>query len=167
MRTPNEIVKGPAGVSGASNRELGRSPDWCQRPDRPEDAGSFEVVVPYTSPEITALVVEQAAVLAAGLNVTLKLVAVYVAPYPADLRCPAAMQEHLTARLAELAGRTHLPSTAHLVVSRDRNEGLRQVLRPASPVLLGSRKRWWPTREERLARDLTRQGHRVSLLHFD
>jgi hypothetical protein len=93
----------------------------------------------------------RAAVLAAGLNVVLKLVAVYVAPYPADLDCPAAMQEHLTSRLTELAERSTLPSSVQLVVARDRGEGLRQVLPPVSTVLLGSRRRWWLTAEERLA----------------
>jgi hypothetical protein len=106
---------------------------------------------------------ERAAVLAVGLNVALKLVAVYVAPYPADLDCPAAMEEHLTARLAELAERSTLPSSVELVVARDRGE----VLPPGSTVLLGSRRRWWRTPEERLARALTRQGHRVSLIRFE
>lgn len=131
------------------------------------DAGPLEVVVPYTTPEITARVVESAAALTAGLDVKLKFVAVYVAPYPAELRCPAAMEGHLTVRLTELAERTTLPSCLHLVVSRDRSEGFRETLRSGSVVLMGSRKRLWRTREEKLARDLTRQGHHVSLIHFD
>jgi hypothetical protein len=130
-------------------------------------AGTLEVVVPYTSPEMTEKVAESAAALSAGLNVLLKLVAVYVAPYPAELRCPAAMERHLTARLTELAERTSLPSCVHLVVSRDRVEAFRQVLPPESAVLLGSRKRFWRTREEKLARELTRLGHHVLLIHFD
>ena len=83
------------------------------------------------------------------------------------LRCDRAMERHLTARLTELGERTSLPSCVHLVVSRDRVEGFRQVLRPGSAVLLGSRKRFWRTREEKLARELTRLGHHVSLIHFD
>lgn len=130
-------------------------------------AGTLEVVVPYTTPELTARVVESAARLTAGLDVRLKFVAVYVAPYPTELRCPAAMERHLTARLTELAERTTLPSCLHLVVSRDRSEGFREILRPGSVVLMGSRKCSWRTREEKLARDLTRHGHHVSLLHFD
>lgn len=130
-------------------------------------AGPLEVVVPYTTPEITARVVESAAALTAGLDVKLKFVAVYVAPYPAELRCPAAMEQHLTARLTELAERTTLPSCLHLVVSRDRSEGFRETLRPGSVVLMGSCKRPCGTREERLARDLNRQGHHVSLLYFN
>lgn len=155
MNLEKLVRKTPAGTQDAESSIL-RS-----------EQGAFEVVVPYSGREVTAQVMSRAAAFAAGLNVTLKLVAVYVAPYPAELRCPLAMQEHLGARLAELAQRTSLPSSAHLIVSRDRKEGLLQALAPASAVLLGSPKRWWSTREERLARALRRQGHHVFLLHFD
>lgn len=141
--------------------------DWILAPDRQPCARTLEIVVPYIGSELTGRVMERAAVLAAGLNVALKLVAVYVAPYPADLDCPAATKEHLTSRLTELRERSSLPSSVELVVARDRSEGLRQVLPPGSTVLLGSRRRWWRTPEERLARALTHQGHRVSLIHFE
>jgi hypothetical protein len=141
--------------------------DWILAPDRHPCARTLEIVVPYIGSELTGRVMERAAVLAAGLNVALKLVAVYVAPYPADLDCPAATKEHLTSRLTELRERSSLPSSVELVVARDRSEGLRQVLPPGSTVLLGSRRRWWRTPEERLARALTHQGHRVSLIHFE
>jgi hypothetical protein len=143
-------------------------PGSLRVPEGPEQApGSLEIVVPYTGPETTAKVVEKAAALAIGLNAMLKLIAVYVAPYPADLSCPAAMQEHLTARLGEIAERTSLPSSVQIVVARDRDAGFRHVLRPESAVLLGSPKRFWRTREEKLARALAREGHHVSLLHFE
>ncbi|HLK50175.1 MAG TPA: hypothetical protein VKT49_18655 [Bryobacteraceae bacterium] len=132
-----------------------------------DDAGRLEIVVPYSNAEMTAKVVERAAALSAGLNVMLKLVAVYVAPYPAELQCPAAMERHLTTRLTEIAEDTSLPACVHIVAARDRIEGFRQVLRPGSAVLLGSRNRLWRTREEKLARTLTHQGHHVSLIHFD
>jgi len=157
MRIRNQTGQERAGLQGASLQQIEQS----------ADAGSIEIVVPYAGPEITAKVVERATALSSGLNVNLKLVAVYVAPYPAELRCPASMERHLTARLTELAERTNLPCCVHLVVSRDRSEGLRQILKPGSTVLLGSRKRLWRTREEKLARDLDHQGHHVSLLHFN
>jgi len=137
-------------------------------PEAPQQApGSLEIVVPYTSPEITSRVVEKAAALALGLNAVLKLVAVYIAPYPADLSCPVSMHEHLTARLTKIAERTCLPSTIHLVVARDQDTGFRSALRPGSAVLLGGPRRFWPTREEKLARRLAGAGHHVLLLHFD
>jgi K+-sensing histidine kinase KdpD len=143
-------------------------PGSIRTPEAPQRAtGSLEIVVAYTDLEMTTKVVETAATLAAGLDAVLKLVAVYVAPYPTELRCPAGMEGHLTSRLTKIAERTSLPVSVHLVVSRDRSEGLRSVLRPGSAILVGTRKHFWRTREEKLARDLTRQGHHVSLLHFD
>jgi hypothetical protein len=144
------------------------NPRSIRLPEAAQDhAGSLEIVVPYIGAQLTAKVVGKAASLTSGLNAALKLVAVYVAPYPSDLACPVSMRDHLTARLTEIAGRTTLPSTVHLVVARDRDAGFRHVLRPASAVLLGSHNRPWRTREEKLARELARAGHQVSLLHFD
>jgi hypothetical protein len=76
------------------------------------------------------------------------------------------MQEHLTKTLSQLAEQSELPVTVELVVARSRDEGYRRALPHPSTVLLGTRKHWWRTCEERLARALTRAGHRVSLLHF-
>jgi hypothetical protein len=150
-------------LSGALRIDPG-SLEACEAPL--DHAGILEIVVPYADPELTARVVARAATLAEGLNATLKLIAIYVAPYPADLYCPAATREHLTMCLAEAARRTTLAASAHVVVARDRDEGFRRVLRPSSAVLLGTRRRPWRTREERLARELARAGHFVSLLHF-
>ncbi len=128
--------------------------------------GSLEIVVPYTGHEITARVLQAAESMVDGLNAMLKVVAVYVVPFPAELRCPAAVEEHLLTRLAELTRRTGLPTSVQVVVARDRDAGLRHVLRPQSAILLGSARRMWRTREEKLARKLTSEGHQVSLLRF-
>lgn len=131
-----------------------------------EHAGNLEIVVPFTGSEMTAKVMKAAAAMVQGLNASIKLVAVYVAPYPAELRCPAATEAHLAARLGALAHEANLSATVYLVVARDRDTAFRRALRPRSAVLLGTRKRIWRTREEALARELRRDGHLVSLLHF-
>jgi hypothetical protein len=46
-------------------------------------------------------------------------------------------------------------------------ETIRQVLKPDSVVIVGGRKRWWPTREQKLATALRRDGHRVILSYED
>jgi hypothetical protein len=152
--------------------QIGRRPvaareAWRKPVQQFDSTATVEIVVPYSNQELTAKVVERAAALSAGLNVVLKLVAVYVAPYPAELRCPATMERYLATRLREVAERTSLPSCVQIVVSRDRVDGFRRLLRPGSTVFVGSLNRFWRTREEKLARELTRQGHHVSLMHFD
>jgi hypothetical protein len=46
-------------------------------------------------------------------------------------------------------------------------ETLAAVLEPHSLIVLGARKRWWPTQEKRLARKLRRAGHEVILEEKD
>jgi hypothetical protein len=133
----------------------------------PPPAGAFDFVVPYTNHDLTAEVLERAATYAGGLNARVKLIAVYVSPYPADLVCPKSTEEHLIARMSRMAAQSSLPVSVQLVVARDREEGFRHVLPAASTVLMGTRKHWWRTGEERLARGLTRDGHHVSLLYLD
>ena len=48
-----------------------------------------------------------------------------------------------------------------IYLCRDRVETLTAVLSPHSLVVIGGRKRWWPTAEKRLARKLRRAGHEV------
>lgn len=129
--------------------------------------GKLEIVVPYTSDELTGRVMHAAASMAHGLNAILKLVAVYVVPFPAELRCPASVEEYFVSRLAQLARQAGAPATVELVVARDHHTGFRHALLPHSAVLLGSARRLWRTREEKLAGSLIREGHLVSLLHFN
>ncbi|MEI9976028.1 MAG: hypothetical protein WDO73_30605 [Ignavibacteriota bacterium] len=55
--------------------------------------------------------------------------------------------------------------TSHIVMARYREEGFRYLLQEESTVLMGSKKRPWPTHEERLARALAKDGHKVTLFH--
>jgi hypothetical protein len=127
--------------------------------------GEMEVVVPYTEWATTAELLKRAAALTAGLNVRLTLVAVHAIPYPADFPGPTAVHAHLVDQLQELAGRCTLPVQAQVVMARSREEGFRYMLRPDSTVLVGTRKRPWRTSEERLAKMLVNDGHKVALVH--
>jgi hypothetical protein len=48
-----------------------------------------------------------------------------------------------------------------IYLCRDPLETLQSVLKPHSIVVVGTRKRWWPTREKRLAAKLQRLGFEV------
>jgi hypothetical protein len=69
--------------------------------------------------------------------------------------------------LVDLASRCPLSVDPQVVLARYRDDGFRHVLKPASIVLVGARKRFWPTREEKLARSLARDGHQVALLYLE
>jgi hypothetical protein len=130
-------------------------------------AGELDVVVPYTEWSVTDALLKRAVALTAGLNARVTLVAVHTVPYQAPFGCPAAVHAHLVEQLVDLASRCPLPVNPQVVLARDRTEGFCHVLRPESMVLVGARKHWWRTEEEKLARTLARDGHKVVLLHVE
>ena len=66
-------------------------------------------------------------------------------------------------RFSVIADKSPVETTVRLYLCRDRLETLTKVLSPHSLVVLGGRKRWWPTSEKRLAGKLRRAGHEVIL----
>jgi hypothetical protein len=94
------------------------------------------------------------------------LIAVHTLPYPAPFVCPTLVHAHLVEQLLDLAGRSPLAVQPQVVLVRDRTEGFRYALKPGSTVLVGSRRRVWRTEEEKLARALAADGHKVALIHI-
>lgn len=133
---------------------------------RPENTG-LELAAIYTDRETTGAVLERAADLAAGLNATITLIAVCTVPYQSPFGCPQSVQVHFVEQLTRLASECKLPVRAHLVLASSWNEGFHGFLARQSTVLIGARRRLWRTREEKLARELADNGHRVALLRFD
>jgi hypothetical protein len=129
--------------------------------------GGLEVVVPYTEPTVTAAVLKRVPILTEGLNARVSLVAVHTLPYPLPFVCPSVVHAHLVEQLVELASQCALPVVPQVVLARDREEGFRYALKPNSTILVGTRKQLWRTSEERLARSLARDGHKVALIHVE
>jgi hypothetical protein len=130
-------------------------------------SGELELVVPYTDPGLTRALLRKAAALTAGLQAHISLVAIHAVPFPADFQCSASAHTFLVNRLMELAGECELPVNPQVVLARSREEGFRYVLRPESTVLVGTHRHFWRTDEERLARTLADDGHKVALLHIE
>ena len=130
-------------------------------------SGDLELVVPYTDPELARTLLRKASALTAGLQARIALVAVHAVPFPADFRCPTSTHAFLVDQLMELAAECPLPVNPQVVLARSREEGFRYALRPGSTVLVGSHRRLWRTSEERLARTLVADGHKVALLHIE
>jgi hypothetical protein len=137
-------------------------PDVATGADEP-----VRLIVPYTDPATTRGALTAAAVLTRGLNASIVLVAVQVLPFPAPFYCPTSVQKHLEAQLAGLASGCPVAVEATVVLARDQEEGYLQVLHPGATVLIATRTRWWKTREEKLARTLTRAGCKIALVKLD
>jgi hypothetical protein len=127
----------------------------------------LEIVVPYTEWALADAVLRRAAVLAAGLNVRVRLLAVHSVPYAASFGCPAAEHAHLVEQLVDLASRCPFPVEPEVVMAHGWVEGFEYALHHDSTILVGTRQRFWRTREESLARDLARDGHNVALIHVE
>mgnify|MGYP003701237927 CR=1 FL=1 len=130
-------------------------------------SGDLELVVPYTDPDLARALLRKAAALTAGLQARISLVAIHAVPFPADFRWAASTHAFLVDQLTKLAAECPLPVNPQVVLARSREEGFRYALRPESTVLVGTHRHFWRTREERLARTLVSDGHKVALLHIE
>jgi hypothetical protein len=118
---------------------------------------SLNIVVVFTSPQATITALRKAGGLAASLGAAIKLVVPQVVPYPLPLTSPPVLLDFQEKRFREIAAESPVDIRVQLYLCRDELETLKIALKPHSIVVIGGRKRWWPTREQRLARKL--QSH--------
>lgn len=132
----------------------------------PAQSGShrLEITVVFTGSEATPAALAEAAQLASGLRARITLLVPCIVPYPLPLNEPPVPLEFLARRFKTVASAQPVETTVALCACRDRLEFLKTHLPLNRPVVIGSRKRWWPTREARLARQLERRGHDVILV---
>jgi hypothetical protein len=127
-------------------------------------AGTLQVFVPYTCPELTKAALSRAAVLTQNLCAHITLFAVHLVPYPLPFDrpdVPAAFLERTLAAVAQAAG---TQTDIRIGFARDAELGLEQILPHRALIVMATRKRWWPTAEAKLARILARAGHSVALV---
>ncbi|HEY2384530.1 MAG TPA: hypothetical protein VGK48_25415 [Terriglobia bacterium] len=144
------------------NRQL-IQPEIDQPSPRENAAGVLWVVIPYTTPELTRAALRHAAV-CTDLNVYACVVDVQVVPFPCPIDQPPVNKDHARRRLRQLLSESGLPGQVAVLHTRDWIEGYSRVLQEKSLVIVATRKRWWVTREMKLARGLTNAGHQVMLL---
>jgi hypothetical protein len=126
--------------------------------------GHLEVNVIFTDPAATVVALQYAATLARNLSGSIKLRAPLVVPPRLSLDESPISTRFMERTLADLVcplRRDASEINVHLYLCRDRFETLLQVLSLDSLVVIGGRKRWWPTEESRMAKALQSKGHRV------
>jgi hypothetical protein len=128
---------------------------------------AIEIVIPYTEWLLGVAALDRAAVLAARLSATVRLIAVHTVPYPAPFGCPALAHADLVEQLIDLASRTPLKVQPQVVLARSRIEGFRAAMQAESTVLLAAYRRSWKTAEDRLAAMLAGEGHKVALIYVE
>jgi hypothetical protein len=110
---------------------------------------------------------EKASQLANPLQCGIEILAVEAVPFALPLDNPPVPFEFLVNRLKEMAARFPQQIKISAYLCRDQLEALTRVLNRNSPVVMGVRKRWWPTHDEKLARKLRSAGYTVILVETE
>lgn len=133
---------------------------------RATSAEPLEVNVIFTDREATAAALKMTESLARGLGACIRLRAGIVVPVQLPLDRPPVSVGFFEKMLREVAGDAQPDGqerSIHLYLCRDWQDTLLGILKPNSVAVIGVRKRWWPSKERRLARVLRRRGFRVIL----
>jgi len=129
-------------------------------PERDAES-QMEVAVVFTSVKATLAALRTAGALASRLRYRITLVVPQIVPYPLPLTSPPMLLDFSERQFRVLAGQSPVDTVVRIYLCRDRMDALVQMLKPRSLVVVGGRRRWWPTEETRIARRLRRAGHEV------
>jgi hypothetical protein len=128
--------------------------------ESPSERG-LEVLVIFTDVKGTAAALQMAESLAQKLAAHIRLLLPYEVPYALPLTQPAVPVTFLENQLRRLASEIELNVAGQIYLCRDKKRALSLLLRPGSLVVMGGKKRWWPTGTQRLAKALLKDGHQV------
>jgi hypothetical protein len=165
--TSSGLAEYPQVVGGQNNMSLAIEKILIPATGRPNQTTGVEadrqlnIAVVFTSVEATLAALKEAGNLANSLGARIKLVVPQVVPYPLPLNTPPVLVEFNESRFRVMASESPVETSVQIFLCRDQFETLVSVLKPGSIVVVGGRKRWWPTKEETLARQLRRAGYEV------
>ena len=133
-----------------------------------EEADSkLEISVVFTSVKATLAALKEAGNLAKSLGGRITLFVPQIVPYPLPLSMPPVPVDFSERRLYVIANNCRVETRVSIYLCREASETLQSVLKPCSLVVIGRRKRWWPTAEKRLAAKLRRFGHQVVVKEWE
>lgn len=129
-------------------------------------AGTFnnpiDVVVPFTTPELTRRALAFAEGLSGGIAAEVRFVRVQLVPFPAPLEQSPVAVNFLKWQMMHF--HTELPYAIEICLSREMGTAILDTLKKDSVVVLASRRRPWTTHQQRLAAKLEAAGHKVILI---
>jgi len=126
-----------------------------------KDGRGQEIIVLFTTHAGTVAALKMASQLSANLGARPKLLMLYAVPYTLPLGKRALPDGFLENRVHALQRDFPEEISTDIHLCRHPRQGLGEALPPHSLIVLGGRKRWWPTPEQRLAEFLHSGGHQV------
>ena len=128
------------------------------------ESGSLDIVVPYTTKELTRLALRRAEALSAEIRSRIRIVRLQRVPFPLELQQSPIAVDVLREQTQQVA--LGMPAAEILIfLTRDPADTLLKTLRPGSILVIASKKRWWRTAQERLQRFCARNGHEVAIVY--
>jgi len=126
----------------------------CGPPAQPTEESKLSIVVVFTSAAATSAALKKAGALAESLNARITLIVPQIVPYPLPLTSPPVLLDFQENRFRDIATQTPVETRVQLYLCRDELDVLTSVLPSRSLVFLGRPRKWWPSREGKLARQL-------------
>jgi hypothetical protein len=153
----SDPIRLPVGLDGQTDKGPiileQAAPGWEER--------KLEVNVIFTTTPGTLAALRLAGQHACDLRGRINILVVQVVPYPLPLENPLVTPEFTTQRYRTLAADQEIETRVEVYLCRNPRQPLLRALKPNSLVVIGGRKRRWPTREQALARILRSHGHQV------
>jgi hypothetical protein len=150
-----EFAAGSPPTPTSSQAEAPYSP-----PPRKAD-GALEVQVLFTTHSGTLAALKAASQLGTRLGVRPRVLIFYSMPLTLPLEDNLIPPGFLEGQIQALGRESATGFSAQVYICRDPYRSLRNLLPPHSLIVIGGKRRWWPTREQRLAAGLKRDGHQV------
>jgi hypothetical protein len=146
----------------AFNRSL--NPESARpEPAISESESALNITVVFTAAKDTIAALKKAGTMAESLGARITLLVLQIVPFPLPLTSPPVLLDFQEKRFRDIAAESPVDTIVQLYLCRDREETLSKVLEPHSLVVVGGRKRFWPTLASRMARRLRKAGHEVIL----
>src|SRR5258706_8546422 len=109
----------------------------------------LDIVVPYTTAELTRLALMKAAELSLEVPSRIRIVRVQRVPFPLQLQEPPVAVDVLREQTEKVA-RGLRAAEIDIILARDAEETLLNALTPNSIIVIAGYTRRWPTHEDRL-----------------
>jgi hypothetical protein len=136
-----------------------------RRDGLPGGEGRLQVYVVATTLPLTRIALRAADGYAHGFGVRIVLLVPRVVPYPELLAHRPDATGIIADRFRQTAEELGIEASIRVCVCRPHSAALTDLLPEDTIVVVGGRsRRWWHTREQRLARALARDGRRVLLV---